>query len=41
MFFGVIRPGWDVEGGVNAFGVDGHCFYWADDGVRCPGYHDW
>ena len=39
--FGVIRPGWDVEGGVNAFGVDGHCFYWADDGVRCPGYHDW
>lgn len=25
-FFGVIRPGWDVEGGENAFNVAGHCF---------------
>ena len=24
MLFGVIRLGWDVEGGANAFNVDGH-----------------
>ena len=27
LMFGVIRPGWDVEGGENAEDVDGHCFY--------------
>ena len=27
MMFGVIQPGWDVEGGANADEVDGHCFY--------------
>jgi hypothetical protein len=27
-FFGVIRPGWDVEGGWDAQRVDGHCFYY-------------
>ena len=26
MHFGVIRAGWDVEGGANAHMVDGHCF---------------
>jgi hypothetical protein len=38
---GVIRPGWDVEGGEDAAGVDGHCFYWTADGQRFPGRHDW
>ena len=41
MLFGVIRPGWDVEGGVNAHNVDGHCFYTTGDGTRLPGYSDW
>ena len=27
MIFGVIRPGWDVEGGADAEEVDGHYFY--------------
>ena len=43
LMFGVIRPGWDVEGGENAFGVDGHCFYSTGDG-ECwcnPNAHDW
>ena len=33
MFFGVIRPGWDVEGGGEA-PLDGHCFYSISDGKR-------
>jgi hypothetical protein len=41
MFFGVIRPGWDVEGGRDAWSVDGHCFYATDSGSRYPGNHDW
>jgi hypothetical protein len=41
MFFGVIRPGWDVGGGMDADNVDGHCFYYTCDGQRCPGEHDW
>jgi hypothetical protein len=41
MFFGVIRPGWDVEGGYSAHNVDGHCFYGAHSGSCCPGYHSW
>ncbi len=36
IFFGVIRPGWDVEGGVSAHNVDGHCFYWTVSGGRYP-----
>ena len=40
-FFGVIRPGWDVEGGTNAMLVDGHCFYCTVNGLRFPGRHDW
>jgi hypothetical protein len=43
MFFGVIRPGWDVEGGQHAEKAikHGHCFYYTGDGRRCPGYRDW
>ena len=41
VFFGVIRPGWDVEGGQGAEVVDGHCFYDTFDGRRFPGDHDW
>jgi hypothetical protein len=40
-FFGVIRPGWDVEGGLDAPHVDGHCFYTAYSGLRCPGSYRW
>jgi hypothetical protein len=35
MMFGVIRPGWDVEGEEDMDSVDGHCFY-----CTCSG-HDW
>ena len=41
MMFGVIRPGWDVEGGHGALDVDGHCFYETYDGHRLPGGHHW
>ena len=39
--FGVIRPGWDVEGGQDADTVDGHCFYFTNSGSRMPGVHEW
>ena len=41
MFFGVIRPGWDVEGGMHAFAVDGHCFYYTHAGTHLPDRIDW
>jgi hypothetical protein len=41
IMIGVIRPGWDVEGGQDAHAVDGHCFYNTFNGRRCPGYRDW
>ena len=41
VMLGVIRPGWDVEAGVNAYNVDGHCFYRTATGDRFPGNHDW
>ena len=42
LLLGVIRPGWDVEGGENAFAVDGHCFYETYNGLRYPGpNYDW
>jgi hypothetical protein len=41
MYFGVIRPGWDVEGGESAQHVDGHCFYTTYSGLRYPGSHSW
>ena len=41
MLFGVIRPGWDVEGGHRAEDVDGHCFYYTTNGRRFPGGHAW
>ena len=41
MFFGVIRPGWDVEGGMDAEDVDGHCFYDTYTGSASPATSDW
>ena len=41
MFFGVIRPDYDVEGGGWAYDVDGHCFYDTLEGVRFPGRSEW
>ena len=41
MFFGVIRPGWDVERKARAFDVDGHCFYFTGSGSRLPGRIGW
>ena len=41
MMLGVLRPGWDVEGGAGAFHVDGHCFYSTANGVRWPGPREW
>jgi hypothetical protein len=41
MYFGVIRPGWDVEGDDCAQHVDGHCFYGTYSKSRFPGGHDW
>jgi hypothetical protein len=42
-FFGVIRPGWDVEGGEETDAVDGHCFYdtFSGHSPPLPGYRDW
>ena len=34
--FGVLRPGWDVEGGGDADEVDGHCFYYTQSGACHP-----
>ena len=41
VYFGVIRPGWDVEGGEFPHWVDGHCFYGARTAERFPGTHEW
>ena len=42
MYFGVIRPSWDVEGGEHAARMDGHCFYdAAANGLRYPDFHRW
>jgi hypothetical protein len=41
MYFGAIRPGWDVEGGKLAHAVDGHCFYYTAYGLRFPDGRDW
>jgi hypothetical protein len=41
MCFGVIRPGWDVEGGAYAEDLDGHCFCVTLDGTRFPAQQDW
>ena len=46
MYFGVIRPDWDVERGdgaeeeADAFDEDGHCFYSTGDGFRHPAEGD-
>ena len=36
-FFGVLRPGWNVESGHNPSNVEGHCFYFTNSGSRSPG----
>jgi hypothetical protein len=41
MFFGVIRPGWDVEGGQRPQDPEGHCFFYTHGGWRMPGGRDW
>jgi hypothetical protein len=41
ILFGVIRPGWDVEGGKDAFLVNGHCFYETCHGARYPAPYEW
>ena len=52
MMFGVIRPGWDVEGGAVAEEedeevgryveeADGHCFYSTYDGYCLPRIGSW
>ena len=46
MCFGVIRPGWDVEGGAGGVDedseeVDGHCFYYTYTGTRFPDNSNW
>eukprot|EP01046_Picozoa_sp_COSAG06_P045888 COSAG06_NODE_6412_length_2944_cov_2.957118_3_plen_313_part_00 len=41
VYFGLIRPRWDVEGGQAAQHVDCHCFYDTDSGRRYPGNCDW
>jgi hypothetical protein len=41
MLFGVIRPGWDVEGGKNAQDVDRVCFYDTGNGLRWSGPQRW
>ena len=38
--FGVIRQGWDAEGGVGVFRVGGHCFFDTYGGARYPGHRD-
>ena len=41
LMLGVIRPGWNAEGGADAYNVDGHCFYSTGGGHRYPGWHGW
>eukprot|EP01046_Picozoa_sp_COSAG06_P015469 COSAG06_NODE_993_length_11161_cov_12.065359_4_plen_481_part_00 len=41
MFFSLIRPGWDVEGGRDAQVVGGHCFYDTWSGRRFPDGYRW
>jgi hypothetical protein len=41
MFFGVIRPGWDVGGVAAHTTVAGHCFYYTGNGRRQPGNSNW
>jgi hypothetical protein len=41
LMFGVVRPGFDVEGEATAYNVDGHCFYDVYQGIRWPGPKNW
>jgi hypothetical protein len=41
-FFGVIRPGWDLEDSTKpVHHGDGNCFYFTYNGLSFPGAHDW
>lgn len=37
LFFGLVRPTWDVEGGKNPQDEPEHCFFYALNGARYPG----
>ena len=39
--FGVLRPGWDVEGGAGTIHEDGHCFYYTGSGGCWPDHQTW
>ena len=41
LMFGVIRPGYDVEGGQRALDEEGHCFYGTHGGRRLTSLRDW
>ena len=41
LMFGVIRPGWDVEGGADAFIQANHYFYYTNNGHSWPGDRSW
>ena len=41
LMFGVIPPGYDVEGGALAYNVDGNCLYDTASGRRFPGRRNW
>ena len=41
ILFGVIRAGWDVEGGVEPSDATDHCFYWTLDGTHMPDHFNW
>eukprot|EP01046_Picozoa_sp_COSAG06_P023008 COSAG06_NODE_1811_length_8317_cov_7.969944_7_plen_317_part_00 len=41
LFVGVIRPGWDVEGGKSAYNCNCNCFYYTANGHRYPDGRAW
>lgn len=41
MLFGLVRPGYDVDGGAITEDVDGHCFYDVSNGDLWPGPRSW
>lgn len=41
MLFGLVRPGYDVDGGAITEDVDGHCFYDLSNGDLWPGPRSW
>ena len=41
LMFGLIQPSYEVEGAGEAYGADGHCFYYANSGSLLPDFNDW